>query len=309
MDQRAHGTTSHQHYRAPHPLPGQDLVIDLKQGVRETRVLTDSRLKQQPAVKTDHCGPIRETTRSAAPFVPTILSDSSSSAYLTSRPVSRRPPFATVRAAPLLALYRECHRAGPTERSLALPGPVLRGPAFAASADFALNKAAGRACPNLGSNFGCSIHADLRGHGLPGCAVVDCFGAGQQVVEVTFSGQDWRRTPEIAASMFAVFSAMRQLKESRRADRRPHRGRHHLRRSGAGRDPRSQRTWGLRRQRYLCHRPEPRNNQPYRGRRSGRPISAHSSRSGPSATAIGPPVGLLYHGAVSTDRHIAGPDD
>ena len=45
------------------------------------------------------------------------------------------------------------------------------------------------------------------------CAVFDCFGAGQQVVQVTFGGRDWRQAPEIAASMFAVFPVMRQLRE------------------------------------------------------------------------------------------------
>lgn len=86
-------------------------------------------------------------------------------------------------------------------------------PAFARSADFAIDKPAGQVCPNLSSDFSCSIHADLRGRGFPGCTVFDCFGAGQHVVQVTFSGQDWRRTPGTAASMFAVFNTMRQLKE------------------------------------------------------------------------------------------------
>lgn len=86
-------------------------------------------------------------------------------------------------------------------------------PAFARSADFAIDKPAGRACPKLSSDFSCSIHADLRGQGFPGCTVFDCFGAGQQVVQVTFSGQDWRQTPETAAAMFTVFNVMRQLKE------------------------------------------------------------------------------------------------
>lgn len=86
-------------------------------------------------------------------------------------------------------------------------------PAFAKSADFAIDKPAGRPCPNLSSDFSCSIHAALRGQGFPGCTVFDCFGAGQQVVQVTFVGQDWRKTPEAAASMFAVFNAVRQLKE------------------------------------------------------------------------------------------------
>ncbi|MDP9117321.1 MAG: pentapeptide repeat-containing protein [Actinomycetota bacterium] len=86
-------------------------------------------------------------------------------------------------------------------------------PAFAKSADFAIDKPAGRACLNLSSDFSCGIHANLRERGFPGCTVFDCFGAGPHVVRVTFDGQDWRQAPEIAASMFAVFNIMRQLKE------------------------------------------------------------------------------------------------
>ena len=86
-------------------------------------------------------------------------------------------------------------------------------PAFAASADFAIDKPAGRPCPNLDANFGCGIHDSLRDRGFPGCAVFDCFGAGQQVVQVTFGGADWRGTPETATSMFTVFTVMRQLHE------------------------------------------------------------------------------------------------
>jgi uncharacterized protein YjbI with pentapeptide repeats len=86
-------------------------------------------------------------------------------------------------------------------------------PAFSASADFAIGKAAGQPCSNLGPEFRCSIHGRLRQQGFPGCTVYDCFGAGQQVAQVTFGGQDWRRTPDIAERMFAVFTVMRQLHE------------------------------------------------------------------------------------------------
>ncbi|MCU1670788.1 MAG: hypothetical protein JWP40_3715 [Blastococcus sp.] len=41
----------------------------------------------------------------------------------------------------------------------------------------------------------------------------DCFGAGQQLTQVTFEGRDWRTTPELARPMFAVLPAMRQLHE------------------------------------------------------------------------------------------------
>jgi uncharacterized protein YjbI with pentapeptide repeats len=43
--------------------------------------------------------------------------------------------------------------------------------------------------------------------------VYDCFGAGQQVSQVTFGGRDWRDEPEVARRMFDVFPAVRQLHE------------------------------------------------------------------------------------------------
>ncbi|MGH3793399.1 MAG: pentapeptide repeat-containing protein [Pseudonocardiaceae bacterium] len=86
-------------------------------------------------------------------------------------------------------------------------------PAFSASADFAIDKDAGQACPNLRSDFRCGIHARLRQQGFPGCTVYDCFGAGQKVSQVTFGGRDWRRAPRTAQQMFEVFPIMRQLHE------------------------------------------------------------------------------------------------
>jgi uncharacterized protein YjbI with pentapeptide repeats len=86
-------------------------------------------------------------------------------------------------------------------------------PAFSASADFAIDKPAGRPCPNLQPDFRCGIHDRLRQQGFPGCTVYDCFGAGQQVAQVTFGGQDWRQAPAIATQMFGVFTIMRQLHE------------------------------------------------------------------------------------------------
>jgi hypothetical protein len=87
-------------------------------------------------------------------------------------------------------------------------------PAFAASADFAIDKPAGHACPHLRDDALCGIHAELRERGFPGCTVFDCFGAGQQTVQVTFGGgPDWRDSPETAASVFAAFGVQRQLHE------------------------------------------------------------------------------------------------
>ncbi|MFH8980655.1 pentapeptide repeat-containing protein [Streptomyces varsoviensis] len=84
---------------------------------------------------------------------------------------------------------------------------------FAASADFAIDKDAGKPCRNLRTDFRCGIHADLRQRGFSGCTVFDCFGAGQKVSQVTFGGRDWRQAPETARRMFDVFPVMRQLHE------------------------------------------------------------------------------------------------
>jgi uncharacterized protein YjbI with pentapeptide repeats len=84
---------------------------------------------------------------------------------------------------------------------------------FAASADFAVDKPAGSPCHHLQADFRCGIHAGLREFGYPGCTVYDCFGAGQQVVQVTFGGRDWRGDPELAGSMFTVFPVVRVLHE------------------------------------------------------------------------------------------------
>jgi hypothetical protein len=88
-------------------------------------------------------------------------------------------------------------------------------PAFTRSADFAISKPAGQPCPNLGQDSRCAIHAGLRDRGFGGCAAYDCFGAGQQTVQVTFGGRDWRSSPGLAAEMFAAFGVMRQLNELR----------------------------------------------------------------------------------------------
>ncbi|MER7915982.1 MULTISPECIES: pentapeptide repeat-containing protein [unclassified Streptomyces] len=85
---------------------------------------------------------------------------------------------------------------------------------FAVSADFALDKPAGRPCPNLAADHRCGIHARLRDKGFSGCTVYDCFGAGQKVSGHTFDGQDWRTAPkDRARRMFDVFPVVRQLHE------------------------------------------------------------------------------------------------
>ncbi|ALO06365.1 Oxetanocin A resistance protein [Streptomyces venezuelae] len=84
---------------------------------------------------------------------------------------------------------------------------------FAKSADFAVNKSSGEPCRNLQEDFRCGIHTRLRPSGFQGCTVYDCFGAGQQVSQVTFGGVSWREAPETARQMYEVFPVVRQLHE------------------------------------------------------------------------------------------------
>jgi len=83
---------------------------------------------------------------------------------------------------------------------------------FSASAGFGVDKPGGRPCLNLLTDDSCRIHATLREDGWPGCTVFECFGAGQQVSQVTYGGTSWREQDNLA-EMAAVLSVMRQLHE------------------------------------------------------------------------------------------------
>lgn len=85
---------------------------------------------------------------------------------------------------------------------------------YAASADFAATKNAGVPCAHLDAGFGCSIHAELGATGWRGCTVFDCAGAGQQTVQYTFGGRDWRSDPGIADDMFMVFTQLLVVHEA-----------------------------------------------------------------------------------------------
>ena len=105
------------------------------------------------------------------------------------------------------------------------PGPALRAdcaqcvglccvaPAFAVSADFAIDKAAGQPCPHLQADFRCGIHARLRDRGFRGCAVYDCFGAGQRVSQAVGAGLGWWADPGLASGLLTAFATVRQLHE------------------------------------------------------------------------------------------------
>lgn len=83
---------------------------------------------------------------------------------------------------------------------------------FSAAAGFGIDKPGGTPCHHLASDDGCRIHATLREDGWPGCTVFECFGAGQQVSQVTYAGVSWREQDNLG-EMAAALSVMRQLHE------------------------------------------------------------------------------------------------
>jgi len=83
---------------------------------------------------------------------------------------------------------------------------------FSAVSGFGVDKPGGRPCHHLGGDDRCGIHTTLREDGWPGCTVFECFGAGQQVSQVTYAGVSWREQDNLG-EMAAVLSVMRQLHE------------------------------------------------------------------------------------------------
>lgn len=85
--------------------------------------------------------------------------------------------------------------------------------AFARSADFAIDKAAGEACVHLDPGDGCGIHDGLRERGFKGCTVFDCFGAGQRVTARLAGGASWREDPALRTDLTTAFPVVRRLHE------------------------------------------------------------------------------------------------
>lgn len=84
---------------------------------------------------------------------------------------------------------------------------------FTSAGDFPVSKPSGQPCENLQDDDRCGIHSQLRESGWKGCTVSECFGAGQQVSQVTFGGVSWRDSRATADAMFAVFPIMHRIHE------------------------------------------------------------------------------------------------
>ncbi len=82
---------------------------------------------------------------------------------------------------------------------------------FSKSDGFPTDKAAGKPCVNLMSDFSCSIHSELIECKMKGCLAYDCFGAGQMVTQSIYHSSDWKSMPEISEQMYKVFLIVWQL--------------------------------------------------------------------------------------------------
>ncbi len=86
-------------------------------------------------------------------------------------------------------------------------------PAFDCSEQFAFDKPACAACPNLDPDDRCRIHDRLEPEGFGGCVLFDCLGAGQRVVQQLYPGRSWREEPELLPQMWQALTALRAVHE------------------------------------------------------------------------------------------------
>lgn len=85
--------------------------------------------------------------------------------------------------------------------------------AFDRSPLFALDKPAGRPCPNLGRGGRCRIHRELGARGFGGCVAFDCHGAGQRVTCELFAGRSWMEDGALLEPMSRAFIALLEAHE------------------------------------------------------------------------------------------------
>jgi hypothetical protein len=89
------------------------------------------------------------------------------------------------------------------------------GLAFDQSEWFGFDKPANVACQHLQPDCTCSIHGELGARGQAGCAVYDCYGAGQRITQELYAGVSWQREPKAHATLFEAFRRLKRVHELR----------------------------------------------------------------------------------------------
>lgn len=85
---------------------------------------------------------------------------------------------------------------------------------FEGHEDFAILKKTDSPCPNLGSDFRCTIHDRLNTSGFGGCIAYSCAGAGQRVTQDLFGGESWRDDPDLLPHMTHALRVLRPIHEA-----------------------------------------------------------------------------------------------
>jgi len=86
--------------------------------------------------------------------------------------------------------------------------------AFDRSALFAIDKAAGEACPHLDVDGACAIHRERSQRGFAGCVSYDCLGAGQRATQLVPGAKDWRSDRAIVKPLSQAFGDLLRAHES-----------------------------------------------------------------------------------------------
>ncbi|MCG7574927.1 hypothetical protein MHM39_15255 [Phaeobacter sp. CNT1-3] len=85
---------------------------------------------------------------------------------------------------------------------------------FDGDEDFAIVKAADTPCPNLGPDFRCTIHKDLKIKGFTGCTAYSCAGAGQRITQELFADETWHDDPDLIWHMAHALRVIRPIHEA-----------------------------------------------------------------------------------------------
>lgn len=86
-------------------------------------------------------------------------------------------------------------------------------PSFAARDNYAIDKAEGVRCFNLGDDRRCRIHDHLAAEGMGGCIEYTCYGAGQRLCREIMPGIDWLSCPERTDELFDTYFKLKGLHE------------------------------------------------------------------------------------------------
>lgn len=86
---------------------------------------------------------------------------------------------------------------------------------FERSDDFAIDKPAGAACPHLGADHACKIHASRADFGFRGCIAFDCHGAGQVYTADLLPAGGWRGDAAACVTIARDFPLLLRLFRSR----------------------------------------------------------------------------------------------